>query len=87
MKLGVGSASTKYGAATELAWQVIRQGKWKAIRRNLKKDPEAPIVLYDLEADPTESTDVAGQHPEIVAVIADIMRVEHTPSPVERWNF
>jgi hypothetical protein len=29
--------------------------------------PEVPSALYDLEADPTETTDVAAQHPDVVA--------------------
>ena len=68
-------------------WQVVRRGRWKAIRRNVRETAEAPIALYDLDADPGETTDVAANHSEIVAAMSDIMRVEHTPSPVERWNF
>ncbi|MHC4427951.1 MAG: arylsulfatase, partial [Planctomycetota bacterium] len=67
-------------------WQVVRRGKWKAIRRGFKKDPDAAIALYDLDADPTETTDLAGHHPDVVEAMAAIMRREHTPSPVQRWN-
>ena len=68
-------------------WQVVRRGEWKAIRRNASKNPEAPIELYDLDMDPGETSDVAAGHPDIVEAMSDIMRREHTPSPVERWNF
>jgi arylsulfatase A len=46
----------------------IREGKWKAIRRNLNlpKKPMEPWELYDLEADQAEITDLAATHPEIV---------------------
>jgi arylsulfatase len=44
----------------------IRDGKWKAIRRALKRQQPAAWELYDLDADRNESTDLAGQHPEIV---------------------
>lgn len=44
----------------------VRDGKWKAVRRNVLRDQPADWELYDLEADPAESHDLAGQHPEIV---------------------
>ena len=38
------------------------------------------IVLYDLESDPGETTDVAAANPEIVADMRRIMDAEHIPS-------
>lgn len=48
----------------------IRDGNWKAVRRNLKKGKQ-PLAweLYNLETDPAETNDVASKHPEIVAKI------------------
>jgi arylsulfatase A len=43
----------------------IRDGKWKAVRRNLLKEP-TPWELYDIERDKGESADVAVEHPDIV---------------------
>lgn len=43
----------------------IRDGKWKAIRRNLLKQPTA-WELYDIQADKQESRDLAAEHPEII---------------------
>ena len=44
----------------------IREGPWKAIRRNtLKPNPKA-WELYDIEADPSEKRNLAKQHPERV---------------------
>jgi hypothetical protein len=36
--------------------------------------------LYDLDIDLGETTDVAGQHPDIVEQIAQIMKTAVTPS-------
>ena len=44
----------------------IREGKWKALRRNLRKAEPAAWELYDLADDPQETTDLAQQHPDIV---------------------
>src|SRR5690606_3078684 len=55
----------------------IRQGKWKLLRapgsggwseprapRELKGLP--PVQLYDLQADPAETKNVQGEHPDVV---------------------
>jgi arylsulfatase A-like enzyme len=67
--------------------QAVRQGRWKlAIApqsegMNAKKGPKLPagLRLYDLDAEIGEQTDVAAQHPEVVAklkVLADKMAAE-----------
>jgi arylsulfatase A len=58
--------------------QAIRMGKWKAIR--LK--PGRKIELYDLDNDIAESKDLADEHPEIVAKMAEIFRTGRTESEV-----
>ena len=60
--------------------QMVRMGDWKGVRQNLMKNPDAPIELYHLKADPAESKDAAAEHPDIVARISEIMRHSHTPS-------
>lgn len=42
----------------------IRDGKWKAIRKNLKKKKPSVWELYDLTADPFEKKDLAATLPE-----------------------
>ena len=53
----------------------VRMGRWKGIKQGLKKNPQSPLELYDLENDISESTDVAQQHPNICAEIEKIMRM------------
>ena len=51
----------------------VRLGKWKGVRRNLRRDPDAPLELYDLDADIGETTNVADVHPDITEKISRIM--------------
>ncbi len=60
--------------------QMIRRGKWKAVRQDLIKKPDAPIELYDLENDISEKTDLAEQYPEIVSEIWNLMKKARTRS-------
>ena len=48
---------------SEQWYQTYRNGRWKSYRRR----GEDAIALVDLESDPAERIDVAGEHPEIVA--------------------
>lgn len=67
--------------------QAVRFDHWKAVRNDVKKRPDAPTELYDLKADPAEATNVAAQHPEIVAKTEGLMKSSHTPSWEPKWNF
>ena len=60
-------------------------GKWKGIRKNIKKD-SLRIQLYDLENDIQELMDVSFQNPEVVQKIEEIFKKEHTPAEIERFN-
>ncbi len=71
--------------------QYVRVGDWKAIRLNLHPTPNAKkkaapangstaIELYNLKTDPAETTNVAAQHPEVVARLAAIMKAQHVPT-------
>ena len=66
--------------------QSIRAGDFKAIRTNLHPRPKAPdqkpgeIELYNLASDPTESKDIAAQHPDVVEKLSAMMQREHVKS-------
>src|SRR5262249_54034958 len=65
--------------------QAVRMGDWKGIR--LKSGP--PLELYDIARDPSESTNIASEHPEIVRQIEEYLKIARTESaefPVRRAN-
>lgn len=60
--------------------QAIRLGDWKGVRFSGLEGLEGSIELYDLARDPSESRDVAGNHPGVITQIGRLMREAHTPS-------
>ncbi len=59
------------------AIQAIRFGDWKAVRNGLK----SPVELYDLARDPGETTDLAGEEPELVEKAARLMAEARVDDP------
>lgn len=53
--------------------QALRMGKWKGIRTGLYDDPYARIALFDLENDPSETSDVSVSHPEIIKQLKTVL--------------
>jgi arylsulfatase A-like enzyme len=60
------------GTASERQWlKTVRDGRWKFVHAPLEGEQRwiagrgRAFVLYDLEADPGETTDVAAAHPEV----------------------
>ncbi len=77
-----------YFEFSEKSGQVaIRMGDWKAVKSNMKKNAQAPWELYNLASDKNETTNVAGQHPELLKQFDEILKKEHEPSPVKEWEF
>lgn len=63
--------------------QAVRRGEWKAYRKSV----DSPIELYNLKDDIAEQNDMAGQRPDIVREMADIMvaaRIESKLFPLVR---
>lgn len=65
--------------------QAVRMGNWKAIRQEVGDTPEAPIELYDLSKDISETKNIAAQHVDVVKKAADLMRSERVRS--EHFQF
>jgi len=62
----------------------MRMGDWKVVRQNLKDDKkEATLELYNLKDDPTETMNVANEHPEILEKAAKIFTRERTTPDLE----
>jgi arylsulfatase A-like enzyme len=65
----------------------VRSGDWKGIKTGLKKDPDAPLELYNLAADIGEQNNVAAENPEIAAKMEKIMLKARTAPDEERFRF
>ena len=57
--------------------QAVLKDNFKAVRLDWNKNPNGPLQLYDLSKDPSETNDVADQHPQLVATMNEIMTAEH----------
>ena len=65
----------------------IRMGDWKLVRQNLKDKKNEPTVeLYNLKTDPTESNNIADQHPEIIEKAVKIFEHEHEDAWSDRFR-
>jgi arylsulfatase len=60
--------------------RAVRQGKWKLVAKH-----RGPWELYDLEADRTELSDLAGTHPEKVEELKKLYRAWANRCNVRRW--
>ncbi len=65
----------------------VRIGKWKGIKRNMRKDPGAAWELYNLDADPFENNNVAAQNGKIISEMETIAKREHMHPHVLDWEF
>jgi len=82
-------------AHDHLAWDfpgyggqlAVRKGRWKAVRRNLRKDPDAPVELFDLAEDPGERVDLAARRPELARELVALMVASRTTPAHPAFRF
>ncbi|MBN2512019.1 MAG: arylsulfatase [Sedimentisphaerales bacterium] len=65
----------------------VRMGRWKGIKRNLKKNPNNPLELYDLENDISEQHNLAKEYPKVAQEIEEIMQTARTKPVIEQFQF
>ena len=64
----------------------VRMGDWKGVIYNVSKKVPNDFELYDLSVDPSETNNVAKDHPEIEAQIREIMKNARTESDVYKFK-
>lgn len=65
----------------------VRMGTWKGIKRNVRKNPAAPLELYDLQNDIGEKDDIVAEHPVIARQIEDVMARERIMPAIPEFRF
>ncbi|KQS28345.1 N-acetylgalactosamine-6-sulfatase [Dyadobacter sp. Leaf189] len=65
----------------------IRMGDWKAVKTDLRKNPDNPWQLFNLKKDRNETTDVAAKNPGLLQEFDAILRKEHQEPEVAAWQF
>ncbi|WP_316834634.1 arylsulfatase [Pedobacter nutrimenti] len=65
----------------------VRTGNWKGVKLNMRKNPGAGWMLFDLENDRSESNNVAAQHPDIIKRLDAIVKKEHQTAHINEWEF
>jgi arylsulfatase A-like enzyme len=65
--------------------QALRAGDWKIVRYDLNKKPAGPIELYNLKEDPSETTDLAGKHPDVLGRLTAMLQKARVPCPLFPW--
>jgi hypothetical protein len=63
-------------------------GNWKIVQRNLKRQPNPPIEIYDLSTDLGETKNLGEKKPDLVKNALKIFKEAHEPSPIwkMRWE-
>jgi len=65
----------------------VRLGKWKGVKRDLRKNPDAKLELYDLSKDPGESEDIAARYPQVAERIESIMVTARRRPATKEFEF
>lgn len=65
----------------------IRRGRYKLVVRDLIKKPTALPALFDLEADPGETSNLAKEKPELVTELMTTLMAERRRPEIEKFRF
>jgi arylsulfatase A-like enzyme len=65
----------------------VRIGNWKGVRKNMRKNPNAPWELFNIGNDLYEKNDVSADHPDIIEQMEKIAKREHIHPHVMDWEF
>ena len=64
------------------SYEALIRGRWKLMQNT----PCRPLELYDLAADPGETTDLSGKRPEIVRELSTLLRVQIQRGGAVPWQ-
>jgi hypothetical protein len=45
----------------------------------VRPDPDGKLELYNLEADPSETTDISAQNPEVMSQVEQLLKAARVP--------
>jgi arylsulfatase A len=81
--LGEAAAGRKQGRHRYLYWEIgkqtaVRMGDWKAFRDG---GDDGAWRLFDLAKDISETTDIAAEHPDLLAQMEAFAKEAHQPTP------
>jgi len=65
--------------------RALRQGDWKLVQYQVGLPEETTTELFNISQDPSETKDLADEHPERVEAMMTIMENARTPSPVFKF--
>ena len=76
----------KLGISAERSQGAVRTQRWRLVRRN----PGAKWTLYDMQTDPSQNTDLAKKHPDVVnelgnaydEIFQDVTQADFDPLPI-----
>ena len=66
--------------------RALRQGNWKVVQYNVIKNPDGPVMLFNISDDPGEEKDLAAENPGKVLELKKLMLQAHTPSEIWKWE-
>ncbi len=67
--------------------QAVLMNKWKGIRLNMAKNPDAPIELYRLTDDIGEENNLAQEYPQIVKKMDRLMKEAHVNTEIFSFEY